>query len=128
MDKKTLIDKISNDEYTKEKLISWVGSLQIGTRKPDHFKKGDVFMHPIFRHPYILLRKYNNEWLCTLITSDTECSEILEPCESRFYSNNFITKILFTVAEPIGTFHNVYDNKSQVKSILKKLIDNFSKF
>jgi hypothetical protein len=52
---------------------------------PTVYKKGDVLMHPIFQHPYILLEKKREIWLCGLITSEEDCVEILEPCSSRFF-------------------------------------------
>lgn len=129
MDKKKLIEKIKNGEISKEtfdqsKLINWINALpgtSTAKNKPSYNKCGDVYMHPIFQHPYILLKSINNEWLCTLLTSDSECMEILEKCESRFFNNNYITKVLFTVNSPVGSFCNVYENKKQLKKILKKL-------
>ena len=38
---------------------------------PSEYKKGDVLMHPIFHHPYILLeKKLDGSWNCGLITSE----------------------------------------------------------
>ena len=54
---------------------------------PTVYKKGDVLMHPIFNHPYILLEKKEEHWLCCLVTSEETCPEILEACKcivSRF--------------------------------------------
>lgn len=88
---------------------------------PTIFKKGDVLMHPIFNHPYILLERKDDNWLCCLVTSEENCSEILESCKSRFFYNNFITKVLFTTVEPIGKFMYPYENARQLNSVLKKL-------
>ena len=42
---------------------------------PTVYKKGDVLMHPVFQHPYILLEKKDEFWLCALITSEPTCPE-----------------------------------------------------
>jgi len=128
MDKKTLIEKIrsgeiSKETFNKENLIKWVSGLpgSTGNLKPSYSKKGDVYMHPIFQHPYVLLKKMDEDWLCTLLTTDVDCEEILEPCDSRFFGTSHFTKVLFTIKEPSGGFCNPYENKKQLKSVLKKL-------
>jgi hypothetical protein len=88
---------------------------------PNKYKKGDVLMHPIFQHPYILLEKKEDMWLCGLITSEKDCSEILEPCKSRFFEDGFFTRIIFTTVDPIGRFMYPFENPKQVNSLLKKL-------
>lgn len=88
---------------------------------PTKYKKGDVLMHPIFQHPYILLERREDFWTCCLITSEETCSEILEPCSSRFFADGFITKVLFTTKEPIGRFMYPYENTRQLNLVLKKL-------
>lgn len=93
---------------------------------PTSYKKGDVLMHPVFQHPYILLEKKKDFWLCALITSEKNCPEILEPCKSRFFDNNFITRVLFTTTEPIGRFMYPFENPRQVNSVTKKLKSLFS--
>ena len=60
MDKGILLKKINHSGYVYDKgeLNSWVNSLPSRAAiKPKIVKSGDVFMHPIFRHPYILLKK-----------------------------------------------------------------------
>jgi len=133
MDKNILIEKIKKgkDSYTHEQLILWVNSLpaSLGTKKPKKFKKGDVYLHPIFQHPYILLEKKNDKWVCGLLTSEPNCSEILEPCNSRFFpkETNFFTNVLFTTsAEPDGRFVGVFDNPTQMEKVYKKLKQIFS--
>lgn len=128
MNKKDLIDKIrsgeiSKETFNKENLIKWISGLpgSTGNLKPSYCKTGDVYMHPIFQHPYVLLKKMNDEWLCTLLTTDAECDEVLESCESRFFITSHFTKVLFTIKEPIGGFCNPYENKKQLKLVLKKL-------
>lgn len=130
MDKAELLHKVSTTTHTKEQLIGWIKTLspEYGptyTRKPALTKIGDVFMHPIFKHPYVILEKKNNVWLCGLLTSDSEYEQILEQCDSRFYSESFFTKTLFTISEPIGVFINVYDNPKHIKSVIAKLKEIF---
>lgn len=91
------------------------------TIKPTSFKRGDVYMHPIFRHPCILLEYKDNHWICGLLTTDEACAELLEKCNSRMFSNSYFTKTMFTVKEPSGKFMSVFENATQVRSVLKKL-------
>lgn len=93
---------------------------------PTQYKKGDVLMHPIFQHPYILLEKTDKYWLCCLITSEPTCPEILEACKSRFFADNFITRTYFTTVEPIGKFMYPYENPRQLNSIVKSLKSIFA--
>lgn len=111
----------------KQKILGWVNGLKgtVATRKPTKFKVGDVLMHPHFSHPYVLLEYKNGQWFCGLLTSEEECPEILEECNSRFFTDNYFTKVIFTCQEPIGTFANVYDNSSQLKRVLKSLRELF---
>ena len=131
MDKAQLLELINkldkNKNADKSKVLGWVNALKgtVATRRPTRFKVGDVFMHPHFSHPYVLLRFKDNQWFCGLITSEKECPEILEECNSRFFTDNYFTKVIFTCQEPIGTFANVYDNSSQLKRVLKSLRELF---
>jgi hypothetical protein len=77
-------------------------------------------MHTIFNHPYILLEKKDNFWICGLITSESKCPEILEECRSRFFEG-FITKTIFTASEIQGSFLNNYDNTRHLKKVIVKL-------
>ena len=88
---------------------------------PTVYKKGDVLMHPVFQHPYILLEKKADFWLCCLVTSEPTCPEILEPCNSRFFADNFITRVMFTTVDPIGRFMYPYENVRQLNLVSKKL-------
>ncbi len=132
MDKVELIDKIEKVEpvhFTKDRVLGWVGALEKSYRtsfsKITTYKKGDVHMHPVFLHPYVLLDKSEHGWICVLLTSETKCPEILEPCQSRFFTDSYFTKVMFTTADPIGEFGNVFDNPKQLNSILKKLKEIF---
>lgn len=89
--------------------------------KPQTFKVGDVFMHKIFHHPYVLLKKRKGHWICGLLTSDEKCDVILEKCESRFFNDNYFTIVLFSVIIPTGKFMCVYDNKKHLKTIYNNL-------
>lgn len=122
MDKTMLLQKIANKAYSHEQLVSWVSCLgKFKPRSPSISQVGDVYMHPVFLHPYVLLEKTSNGWMCALITSDHTCAEILEPCQSRFFTGNFFTKTIFTNTNPQGTFVNIFDNPQQVKDVYIKL-------
>lgn len=128
MDKTTLIDKIkTTNNPSKDVLLSWVTSLpgSVATRKPKRNKVGDVYMHPIFMHPYVLLENKKTHWLCGLLTTESKCPEILELTQSRFFEGQYITKTLFTATEIVGSWANVYDNPKHLKSVLAKLKSEF---
>jgi hypothetical protein len=88
---------------------------------PSKYKKGDTLMHPIFRHPYVLLEKKGSSWICGLLTSEPNCPEILEKTDSRFFSDEYFTKVMFTTKDPIGTFMYPFENTKQLKSVLIQL-------
>lgn len=88
---------------------------------PTKYKKGDTLMHPIFRHPYVLLEKKGGSWVCGLLTSEPNCSEILEKADSRFFQEEYFTKVIFTTKDPIGTFMYPFENAKQLKSVLQQL-------
>lgn len=122
MDKDILLKKVKEKKYVHDQLISWIQCLPTSSekRKPKFNKVGDIYMHPIFQHPYVLLEKRGEIWLCGLITSESKCPEILEACRSRFMEG-FITKTLFTASEIQGSFINNYDNTRHLKKVYKKL-------
>ena len=95
--KSIIIEKIKKGNPTKEQIISWVQALpgSSATRKPIRNKRGDVYMHPIFKHPYVLLEKKKGFWLCGLLTTEPECTEILEPCDSRFFVSSYFTRVKY---------------------------------
>lgn len=126
MDKLQLVEKVrtmDKNNLDKQKILGWCMALRgtVASQTPTKYKKGDVFMHPIFKHPYVLMEFKNNQWICGLLTTEKECSEILEPCKSRFFSNSYFTKVMFTVQEPVGAFGNVFENTRQINSVLKQL-------
>lgn len=130
MEKDILIKRIQKGGYTQEQLLQWVNNMRspVNKRAPIKNRKGDVYMHPAFRHPYILLEHNKEEdvWLCCLLTSDGECSEVLEKCRSRFFEDSYVTKTLITVSQPIGTWFNTYDNSRHLNTIIKKLQNTFT--
>ena len=94
---------------------------------PTRFKKGDVLMHPIFRHPYVLLEKKAGSWVCGLLTSEPKCPNILEKTESRFFVEEYFTKVMFIeTSTPPGTYMYPFENPKQLKSILLQLKQIFS--
>jgi hypothetical protein len=123
MDKSVLIEKIKAGNFTPQQLLGWVHALpgSSATRKPVKNKVGDVYMHPIFQHPYVLLENKKTHWVCGLITSESKCPEILEPTQSRFFDQAFFTKTIFTASEIQGSWINTYDNTTHLKSILIQL-------
>jgi hypothetical protein len=122
MDKVVLLEKINKGGFNHQQLKAWVECLpgSSSNRKPKFNKVGDVYMHTIFNHPYILLEKKDEFWICGLITSESKCPEILEECRSRFFEG-FITKTIFTASEIQGSFINNYDNIRHLKKVLVKL-------
>lgn len=123
MNRDFIIEKLTNGDPSKDKLLSWLKSMpsSIAKVKPIEYKVGDVFMHNIFHHPYVLLEKKGDMWICGLLTSEEKCAEILCETNSRFFIGNYFTRALFTVVVPSGTFYGVYDNKRHLSSVLKRL-------
>lgn len=126
MDKVRLLELIESRDIDKVKLRCWVGQLPNRVSKPTKNKVGDVFMHPIFKHPYILLEKSNSGWICGIITHNGDFEEVLGKCCSRFFSDGYFTKVIFTVSDnPVGSFQGVYDNNRHLKSVCLKLKEIF---
>lgn len=122
MQKEDIIARVKGGEFSKEKLLVWLEAMPRGTMKPTRFKIGDVFMHPIFRHPYILLKKIDDEsYICGLLTSEESCTNILEPARSR-YPYGYFTKTLF-VETPTKkhSYMSIYDNPKHLKKVFEKL-------
>ena len=128
MDKEFIIEKIKKGEKDPNRIIAWLNCLPaVTSRKPAKVKSGDVFMHPIFKHPYVILEIKGSSFVCGLMTSEPLCTEILEECQSRFFTGRFFTKVIFTVESPEDhTFLNVFENSKQLKSIRKTLKEIFS--
>ena len=125
MHKEVLREKISAPgyQYNKGTLLGWVNALPNTSNriKPDFNKKGDVYMHPIFGHPYVFLEKKEDYWVCGLLTSNSEFEGVLEQCKGRFFNDSYFTEVLFTIREPIGSFMGVYDYGRHLSSVLIKL-------
>jgi hypothetical protein len=123
VDKEAILAKIKSGSYDQNKLIGWIAALPMSEakRKPIEYRVGDVIMHGVFKHPYILLKKRKIDWICGLMTSDETCPEVLEVCQSRFFHEKYITKTLFVMTEVQGSFINVYQNDKHLKEVLTKL-------
>lgn len=123
MDKQLLIEKVKEKKYSHEQLLGWVNALpgSPNFRKPSVHKVGDVFMHSVFKHPYILLKKGKDGWICGLFTSEENCPEISEACQSRFFNGSYITKALFTTSEITGSFLGVYYNNLHLRECYKNI-------
>ena len=133
-EEKEFFTKKVKEEVSREEFKTILSNMKLPGAKPEgtplptpkkniptSYKKGDVLMHPVFQHPYILLEKKQDFWFCALITSEKNCPEILEPCKSRFFDDGFITRVMFTTTEPIGRFMYPFENPRQVNSVTKKL-------
>jgi len=138
-----LIEKSKLTNFTKEEFVEWINTKEHIIDKqtaideiknvvkpkngiPTVYKKGDTLMHPIFRHPYVLLeQKESGEWICGLLTSEEKCGEILEKANSRFFSESYFTKVLFTINNPIGPYMYPFDNTRQLNKVLKELKNIF---
>ena len=121
MDKQTLIDRVKKGNFDNQQLLGWLGAMPNTPKKPTVYKIGDVFLHKIFRHPYVILKQRRGTYICGLLTSESDCSEILEICQSRFFENSYFTKTLFTVSEEQGNFAGVYENNKHLKEVFLKL-------
>jgi hypothetical protein len=128
MDKFELIKKLEGlgSSLDKSKIMAWVKCLPgtCSNRNPTKFKRGDVFIHAIFNHPYVLLKETPEGWICVLLTSEEKCSEVLEKASSRFFPDSYFTKCVFTMESPRG-FMNPFDNPKQINSIEKKVKEIF---
>ena len=125
---KSELKRVLNDIQKRESLKeeNKVTDVLVGGPKkkkiPTKFKKGDVLMHPVFKHPYVLLASKKGEWICGLLTSEPKCPNILEKAESRFFVEEYFTRVMFIeTATPPGTYMYPFDNPKQIKSILEKL-------
>jgi hypothetical protein len=123
MNKDEILQKINSKKYTHEQLVSWLNCLPVSNerRKPIEYKVGDVIMHGVFKHPYILLKKRKNEWLCGLFTTEENFPDILESCQSRFFINSYFVKSIFTATKIEGAFINTYGNNRHLTEVFKKL-------
>jgi hypothetical protein len=115
---KPTIKPVVVSQPTEELIIGGPKKKKVPTR----FKKGDVLMHPIFRHPYVLLEKKAGSWICGLLTSEPKCPNILEKTESRFFVEEYFTRVMFIeTATPPGTYMYPFENPKQLKSVLQQL-------
>lgn len=127
MTKTILADKVNKlTTFDKKQILTWIQSLpNTESRvKPESVKIGDVFFHQLFQHPFVLLQKKGDAYICALLTTEENCEEILEQCDSRFFYDNFFTKVLFTVNSKDVIqyrFFGVYDNNKHLKDIFNKL-------
>ena len=126
--KEFILEKVRQGEYNQTQLLGWLTALPSSKHdkgvapSDEECKVGDVFMHPAFIHPYVMLKhKGGTEWVCILLTSSTGCMEILEPCNSRLFRKSFFVKNLFTTQKPVGLFMGCFDNDKQLKEVYKKV-------
>ena len=120
---KPTIKPVVVSQPTEELIIGGPKKKKVPTR----FKKGDVLMHPIFRHPYVLLEKKAGSWVCGLLTSEPKCPNILEKTESRFFVEEYFTRVMFIeTTTPPGTYMYPFENPKQLKSVLLQLKQIFA--
>jgi hypothetical protein len=124
MDRSELLRLVKTKDYDQDKLIGWINAMSPNTypKSPIHNKVGDIYMHPIFLHPCVLLEKQKDgSWICGLLTTEPTCPEIFCNADSRFVGESYFTTALFSVQEPNGRFFAVYDNDKHLKKVLKNL-------
>lgn len=123
MTKEFILDRIKKGSYSQKELIGWMECLPVlaDSRKPSEHKVGDVFMHSVFKHPYVLLKKTKEDYICGLMTSNEEFPDNLCECESRFFRGKYFTKVLFKSSGISGSFINVYENQKHLREVLKSL-------
>lgn len=124
MTKSQIIEKVKKGNYSKEQILTWLSLLPADAekRKPAISKVGDVYTNQIFKHPYVLLERKGDKWLCGLLTSDEDFPDNLCECRSRFFEGKFFTTTLFIVSELKGTFLNQYDNNKHLKEVKNNLL------
>ena len=135
MTRELLLKKLAdaNPNIKNSDIVNWVMALPSNVSKiepPNKIKVGDVFMHPVFQHPYIILNIKGDSYVCCLLTTEPTFSEILEACDSRFFSTSFITKTLLTVGVDANlkhTFYGVYENNKHLKKAYEMLVESLSK-
>lgn len=123
MQKEDIIEKVKKGNYNQNQLLGWLQALPNSTPKikPSEYQIGDVFMSSAFCHPYVLLKKHREGFICGLLTSNAGCPEVLEQCQSRFFGQSYITKTLFITTDVQGSFMGVYQNNKHLKEVLIKL-------
>lgn len=122
MNKEILLEKIKSKGYNHQQLVSWVTCLpqDAAKVKPKKPKKGDVYFHPTFGHPCVLLEKKGESWVAGLLTSEPTCAEIAVECKLRFFEGWF-TKAIFTCQAEPSNFRGVYENPKHLKEVLQIL-------
>lgn len=116
-------DETSTREVKAEEVMTTITN-SVASHKiklPTSFKKGDVIFFHQLNHPLILLYRKKNSWICTLMTSDQKCPEILCKAESRFFPESYITKTLLTITEVRGKYMFPYDNNKHLGVITEAL-------
>lgn len=108
----------------KKKILGWVKALpkdDLTKINPTIFKKGDVYYHPIFNHPVVVLKKVKDEAIGVLLTSNCECEVVLEKCRSRHFDTSYLTKNLLLIQPEGMKFMGVFENNKQLSDVHKKL-------
>lgn len=135
MTKEVLISKINAGETDLIKIKKWIKCLPGSSysRKPNKSKVGDVYMHHIFKHPYILAKKSGDYWYCLLLTSNESHCGVIEKTNSRFFSDSYFTHTIFKTLDPNlkssdeGSFINVFDNNRQINKIFNYILNDLNK-
>ena len=125
MTKEELLKKLDG-AYNSVQLRGWVGALPSESDymkpKPIKLKVGDVFMHVVFKHPIVLVKKTKGKWVCLLLTTDSNCPVIVEQCISRFFHNSYLTSNVIIMNELMTKYYmGVYDNTPHLKKVFNKI-------
>lgn len=120
---------VNERKFTLDELNKWIDHLPNYTpnRTVDKINKGDVLFHPIFQHPIVVLKVHKQGVICSVLTTEPKCVEILEPCRSRMFNNSYITTNLIMVKD----YHDLklrglYDNNRHLTKVYNKLKNIFN--
>ncbi len=123
MNKSELLQNITTKSYNKVQLIEMVKKLPGSSKprlKPTTPKIGDVYMHSVFNHPVVLCKKQGQMWYGIMLTTESKCESLLEPCQSRFFTNSYITTTI-TSFKKMPMFLGTYDNNKHIREVYKRI-------
>ena len=115
-----ILSRIGNMKSIPKFVGEWIQNFPDPQIVPIEHRVGDVFMHPIFKHPYVLLKRKGSSYICTLLSTSNN-HEYLYMTKSRFFNGNYISKSLFVEKELRGRFMGIYDNPKHLRQVYKDL-------
>lgn len=133
MEKNDLYEKVNElsiDKANKSKILKWIKALPTNNFRvrPTHYRIGDVFMHPFFQHPIVLMKRIQNGFICGLLTSNPNCTVALSKCDSRlFYESYWAPTLTIINDSDLDTFrfYGLYDNDKEIQLIYESLSEFF---